>query len=72
MIREYRAKKKGIQPRKQVQKTNHTGVRKRGSTWEARIKVNGKYVHLGRYATEDEAITARKTAELKYRSDSNE
>jgi hypothetical protein len=43
------------------------GIRKRGSTYEVRIKVNGKYIHIGRYTNEDDAINARKQAELKYR-----
>lgn len=45
-----------------------TGVRKRGNTFEARIKYNGKYINLGSYSTVDEAIAARKAGEKKYRS----
>lgn len=69
--REYRAKRRGESPKPPVLKSENPGVRKRGSTWEARIKVNGRYVHLGRYATQEEAIRARKTAELKYRGENN-
>ena len=43
------------------------GVRKKGNKYEVRIKVNGKYIHIGRYTNEDDAINARKQAELKYR-----
>ena len=34
--------------------------------WCAQIKVNGRRVHLGYYAQKDDAIAARKAAEVKY------
>lgn len=67
IVRQYRAKRRGESPKQPVLKSENPGVRKRGSTWESRIKVNGKYIHLGRYATKEEAIMARKQAEIKYR-----
>lgn len=70
-IREQRAKKRSTQPKKPILRSGNPGIRKRGNTWEARIKVNGKYIHIGRFATENEAISARKQAELKYRGDNN-
>lgn len=48
------------------------GVRKRGTTWEVRIKISGRYIHVGRFASESEAIEARRLAEIKYRGDNNE
>ena len=74
LIREQRikrAEKRGETPKSPVLKSENPGVRKRGSTWEARIKVDGKYIHLGRFATQEEAIKARKIAEIKYRGDKN-
>jgi hypothetical protein len=35
------------------------GVRKRGNRWQARIKVKGKEITIGSFATEREAISAR-------------
>lgn len=49
-------------------KSGHTGVwwdAKRG-LWQAYIQVHGKRKHLGRYATLEEAVKARETAEEKY------
>lgn len=54
---------------KSLLKSENPGVRKRGNTWEARIKVNGRYIHLGRFAVKDDAIHARQLAEIKYRGD---
>lgn len=34
--------------------------------WQAKIKVDGKTVHLGRFSDIDDAVAARKTAEQKY------
>jgi hypothetical protein len=52
-------------------KNNTTGVPgvrfdARYSSWVARITVNYKGVHLGSYKTKEEAIAARKAAEIKY------
>ena len=38
----------------------------RDKVWQARIKVNYKYIHLGCFNTKEEAIAARKEAEEKY------
>lgn len=56
----------------QISSSGVHGVRKRGNTYEARIKVNGKYIYLGSYINIDDAINARKQAELKYRGGENE
>ena len=37
--------------------------------WGARIKVGGKNIHLGRFASKDDAIAARRAAEIKYFND---
>lgn len=71
LTREQRAKRIGIKPKQPLVKSENPGVRKRGSTWEARIKVSGKYIHLGRFADKDDAIKARKAAEIKYRGENN-
>ena len=47
------------------------GIRKKGSTWEVRIKVDGRYIHIGRYTKQIDAINARRLAEIKYRGESN-
>lgn len=52
---------------KPLLKSEHPGIRLRGSTYEVRIKVNGRYIHIGRYASLNDAIAARKQAEIKYR-----
>ena len=45
-----------------------TGVSKHKQTnkWRAYIEYNQKYIHLGLFNTKEEAIKARKEAELKY------
>ena len=42
------------------------GYRFHYGKWEAYITVNKKAIHLGRFDTEEEALDARKAAELKY------
>lgn len=39
---------------------------KRRNKWYARIMINGKNLHLGSFATEEEAIKVRRQAEIKY------
>ncbi|ELZ3650030.1 HNH endonuclease [Salmonella enterica] len=40
--------------------------RKREQKWLAQIKVNQKSIHLGYFSDKNDAVTARKKAELKY------
>jgi hypothetical protein len=42
------------------------GVRRMGRRYQARIKLNGKHIHLGTYDTEAEAATQYLTAKAKY------
>ena len=54
-----------------VQKRNISGVtgviwRKSRNKWRAHIRVNNKSMWLGTFSRLDDAIAARKTAELKY------
>lgn len=46
--------------------TGHKGIRKKHNCYQARITVDYKEIYLGNYKTIDEAITARKAAEVKY------
>ena len=48
--------------------SGHSGVSwdKSNKKWRASIKVNYKQIYLGRYDTIEEAIEARKQAEIKY------
>ena len=48
--------------------SGHMGVcwRPNSSNWEAQIKVNGRQIYLGRYVKKDDAIAARKAAEVNY------
>ena len=72
LVREHRARQQNriIKPKAEP-KFGVPGVRKKGNKYEVRIKVNGKYIHVGRYTTVDEAINARKQAEKKYREEQN-
>jgi hypothetical protein len=52
-------------------RNNFSGVKgidfcKRRSCWRARIAANKKIIHLGEYKLFDEALAARKNAEIKY------
>lgn len=38
--------------------SKYKGVGKKGNKWRARIKINGKEIHLGEFNTEDEAAKA--------------
>lgn len=42
------------------------GVTFESGKWRARIRVKYKKIHIGRFATKEEALKARKEAELKY------
>ena len=55
--------------RKSVNKNNTSGVRgvsKAYGKWRAQITVNRRNLHLGLFKTKDEALAARKRAELRY------
>lgn len=61
------AKENGRNLRKQVSKSNATGVRKtKCGKWQARIMVDRKEISLGNYQTMEEAIMARQEGERKY------
>lgn len=52
-------------------KNNTSGVtgvvwHKRDNVWQARIKINYKYIHLGYFVNFEDAVRARKEAEEKY------
>jgi hypothetical protein len=54
-----------------IAKNNSSGVmgvcfRNDMQKWHARIEVNGKRIHLGLFDLKDDAIVARKNAEVKY------
>lgn len=54
-----------------LSKNNTSGVtgviwHKRDNVWQARIKVNYKYIHLGYFNSFEDAVKARKEAEEKY------
>ncbi len=48
--------------------SGHLGVvwNKSGAVWHSRIKVLGKFVHLGSFHRKEDAIDARKSAEAEY------
>lgn len=54
-----------------IPKNNSSGVtgvyfRNKRQKWEAKITVNGKLIYLGLFDLKDDAITARKNAEVEY------
>lgn len=56
---------------KNIYNNNTSGIagvswRKRDKVWQARIKVNYKYIYLGQFKNFDDAVKARKEAEEKY------
>ena len=52
-------------------KTGHFGVSYESNAWRARITVDGKKIHLGRFKTKEEAVNARKKAESIYGFNAN-
>lgn len=48
--------------------TGHKGVYcdKKAGTWNARVTVDGKTIHLGTFTTKEEAIATRQAGEEKY------
>jgi len=52
--------------RSKVNLSGVVGVHKRGSKWVAQIKNNYKQIFLGSFDNFEDAVTARKEAELKY------
>jgi hypothetical protein len=49
---------------KRVASSGHPGVGRNGGKWKARIRAGGKLMHLGTFSTKEEAIAARKKAEV--------
>lgn len=47
-------------------KSGHLGISRHKTRWRAQITFNGQEIHLGYFATKDEAIAAREAGELKY------
>ena len=57
---------------RKIQKNNSTGypgVRKKRDKWHSRINTFGHEISFGCYATFEEAVAARKTAEIQYHGD---
>ncbi len=46
--------------------TGVMGVTRDGKKWRARIRVNGKFIHLGYFDAMEGAVAARKAADIKY------
>jgi hypothetical protein len=57
---------------RRVQSNNTSGVpgvgKTKNNTWRVRVKIYGKEKHIGTYKSFDEAVSARKEAEIKYYS----
>lgn len=52
--------------------TSYPGVRlRRFGKWQARITVNGREVFIGTFATQEQAIAARKGAEARFWGNAN-
>lgn len=54
-----------------IDKRNQSGIsgvrwRADRATWEASIRVDGRLIHIGRYPKFDDAVAARKSAELEH------
>ncbi len=47
-------------------KTGHVGAHLVRGRWVARLQVSGRQLHLGSFDTKEEAISARKAAEIQY------
>jgi hypothetical protein len=59
------------QKNKKLDKRNTSGLMgvrflKNSNKWQADIRVNGVFIYLGRWIDKEEAIKARKEAEIKY------
>lgn len=54
-------------------KSGVTGVRwmKKNERWQAEIHVNGKFIYLGQYRIFDDAVEARRAAEVAHDFHSN-
>lgn len=61
------------QKRRNTNKSGITGVfwHKTNKMWTSTISVNYKQIHLGSFSTKEDAISARKTAEIKYKYHQN-
>lgn len=47
-------------------KSGYNGIGRRKGSWEARIRVNGETLYIGRFKDVEDALLARKNAEIKY------
>jgi len=49
-------------------KSGHVGVswHKQGKKWQSRIRVSGKFIHLGLFTDKADAVKARQEASIKY------
>lgn len=68
-LRKATAQENAINRTKQKNNTSgFTGVfwHKQSNKWRARIKVNGKEIHIGSFVNKNDAIIARLKAEMKY------
>jgi len=67
-LNEVDGQKNNMNMKKRSSLSGHTGVRwhKQGKKWNARIHFNGKEIGLGLFGNIDDAIAARKEAEVKY------
>jgi hypothetical protein len=64
-------KQRGNKINKGLDNTNTSGIKgvswhKQHEKWQAQIKVNFKFIHLGLFETKLEAAIARRQAEIKY------
>lgn len=75
-------RRENLRPCTQAQNLHNSGMSKRNTTgnkgvhfdksrnkWAANIGIEGRMINLGRFTTKDEAVAARKAAELKYHGD---
>jgi len=59
------------QKKRKTNTSGHTGVGRFRDKWKAQIAVSGRVIYLGLFTDLDEAVTARKAAEVKYNFHAN-